>query len=396
MDSIKGWQLGVNNLADDGDIPSGALRDSVNTDITASGKPRRRAGMRQVIPDAGAHSVFGSSNFLIWATQNKLNVSRDMTKNTVMVDTRLSKPISYVEVNGTVYFSNEDVNGCILPDGTLTPWGLPTPDNSISLSAVTGNRIVQVTCAFVSSTGEVSGAPIGVSVACDDNPIITVNNIPQSADPRVTSVRLYATELDGRVFYECDQIPIGRTSTTVRGTPIGEPLMTQFMEPPPPGQLIDYADGVIFIASGNNVFHTDPLRYGLCNLRESFFIFSERVTLLKSVSGGLFVSADQTYYIPKAATPSAQLDTKYPYKAIEGAACNLPQSTDVMFFTDYGLVRGSNGGATQSITENRIGIDQYSRGCLGVNKREGEFHVVCILRDPIKNSLVSSDFRSIA
>lgn len=394
---VRGWPDGVNNIAGDESVPDSALRDAVNVDILNNGKPRLRAGMTQVVADPGAHSFFASPNFVVWATATTLNVSRNLTKTVVLTNSKLAKPISYVVVNGYIYWSNEDINGRINPSGAYEPWGIATPAQTLVLSAVTGIRQVQVTCAFVTSSGEVSGAPIGVKVLCGDNPIITVTGIPQSSDSRVVATRLYCTELDGRVFYTYADIPAGTVSAFISGHPdIGEPLKTQFMEPPPPGQLLDFNNGVIFIASGSNAFHTDPLRYGLYSPRENWWMFPERITLIRSVDDGFYVSSDGVYFLQGAATDAGQLVPLYPYKAIEGAVCGIPDDIDCLFMTTEGLVRGGKGGAAKNLTSKKIAVDQYERGCLSVMKRDGLYTVVAILLNPTKNTMVSEDFRLIA
>jgi hypothetical protein len=199
-----------------------------------------------------------------------------------------------------------------------------------------------VTCTFVAASGEESGAPLGERVACTDSPVVQVSAIPQSSDARVVATRLYVTALDGTVFYAEVDVPAGQTTYTLTGFfGTGQPLTTQFMTAPPPGQLLEYHDGRIYVAAGSNIFATQPLRYGLHDPLEDFLMYPERVTLLKSVDAGLFTSADQTYLERAIGTPDLSHDPVLPYRAIERAAVTLRESKEVVWLSERGFVRAS-------------------------------------------------------
>ena len=392
---ISGWPSGIDNRSSDQDVPRSSLRDAVNCDILTSGKPRRRRGMRQVIADAGAHSVYGSPSWLVWATATTLNISGpNLVKRVLLTDIRLAAPISYTVLNNEIYFSNEAINGKITAAGNYEPWGITPPSVPPLLSAVTGNRFIQVTCVFITASGEESGAPIGRVVSCGDNPVITVTGIPQSSDSRVVATRLYATDVDGREFFQAADVAAGNASYIFNGTPYkGQPLRTQFMQPPPPGQLISDKNGLIYIASGSNVFHTEPLNYNLYDPDAAFFMYSERVTLCRATNDGLYVSADQTYFLPKAGTDDVTQWPALPYKAYEGAACESIHSNDVFWMSERGFVVGTQSGEMTNLTEKQLAIDSHERGCMGIIETDGHKALVAIMKETKRVSpLASSDY----
>jgi hypothetical protein len=325
-------------------------------------------------------------------------------------------------VNGEIYLSNESINGKINVLGQYVPWGIVPPlvapvcssADSVPretyapaiLPTLKGrntqklNRHYQVTCTFVLASGEESGAPLAVKVIGADTGYISVGSIPQSSDSRVVATRIYVADIDSDVFYAHIDVPNGVTSTYLAGPyGKGKELKTQFMVNPPCGQLVDYARGRIYIAVGNIVYFTEPIQYGLVNARFGFYMFPEHVTLLKGTNTGLYVSSDITYYVdgdPKPLKDGGSIPTTLkpvlPYKAIEGAACNLVDSQDVMWLSERGVVLGKDGGDVKNLTEDRIAMESSARGCMSIVEMNGMKNVLTIMRTAKDSPFIAKDY----
>lgn len=388
---------GVDNRRSNFDLPEGALRDGVNVDILAAkGRVRSRRGIVQTLADPGAHSGYSSGPHAIWATPSALKVATTPggAATTVLEHPLLAKPISYCTVNGVTYWTNEDLNGTVTAAGLYEPWGITGPTEAPDVMAIAGDRIVQVTCAFVDATGKLSGAPLGTAVECSDDPVLLVTGIPQSSDSRVVATRLFVTGLDGTEFFACADVPAGVLTTTL-AYPFenGGKLTTQFLEPMPPGQLIDYQDGALYVAKGPLLLHTKALRYDLYDPSATYLMEPERITLLKAVTDGIYVSSNATYFISKPATAQRVRTPIHPHRAIEGAACGLPDSEDVMWLSEGGFMRGAPGGAVKSLTEDRLAVNAWSSACMGHIQYKGHKAVVAIARQEVDvNPLVSDDY----
>lgn len=390
----------MNNIAPDIQMPTdqygrvAALRDAVNVDVHNQGAVRRRPGIQQLVADQGAHSIFSTDAMVIWATTTTLKVSKaNLEAQAVLTTPKLSKPISYVMVNGDVYFSNELVNGIIRADGSYEPWGIVPPVTAPTLSGRPGSNKYQVTCTFIANTGEESGAPVGATISTGDTPSIQLSEIPQSSDTRVVATRIYITNIDGVEFQSVIDIPKGITSWVLAGFfARGETLKTQFMEPPPPGQLLELHNGVIYIASGINVVHTEPLNFGVYDPANSFFMNSSRVTLLKAVLDGLYVGTDQIRFLPSIGTDAVEEQKAKPYRAVEGAVCELPDTEDFMFMSDRGFVRAGVGGQLTDLTDRNIAVDYYDRGAMGYVITNGHKAVIAVFKNGQPNSAVAKDF----
>lgn len=404
VDPIRynGFPKGVDNLHTDLDVPEGALRGGVNVDVLTSGRVRMRRGIRQSIADAGAHSLFSDGARRVWATANTLKIAdRNGNKTTLLTDVRFATPLSYVALHGEIYFSNEYVNGKVNVLGAYEPWGVIPPSVAPTLSATTGVRFVHVTCVFLArrialdgtTVLEESGAPLAASVACGDDPYISLTFIPQSSDSRVTATRIYATGLNGKEFYAKIDVPAGVTTCVIHGPfGTGVQLETMHLQPPLPGQYIDYCQGKIYIAVGSNVIHTTPLRYGLYDPEENYLMYPERVTLLRAVEDGLFIASRDTRFVPGTGTGEVQNKLVLPYRAIEGESVHIPNSKDVMWLSERGFIRGAPGGGVANVTEDQLAIDRHSRVAMGVLERGGHKAVVAITQGREPNPLVSADY----
>lgn len=403
--TYKGWGKGVDNRSSDFAVQDGFLRDCINADILNSGNVRRRRGMAQRIASSGAHSIFSDGKRMVWATASRLYVTdTGLTPTLLLTDAAFGlQPLSYVSVNGDIYFSNEYTNGKILASGAaFEPWGIIPPQWGpvCTGSAITGKaRQFQVTCTFVTASGEESGAPLGVTVLCGDTPRINCSLIPQSIDPRVVATRLYVTNIDDTIFSRAMDVPKGTTSAVINGWfANGAALKTQFNSNPPYGQLLEYHNGRIYIAQGNVLWWTEALRYNVYDNTANFIVFPERIAMIKSLGEqspqahhGMFISSDQTYFMPFSGTDDVKSWPKLPYRAVEGAAMRLPNSPDVMWFSDRGFVRGTAGGQVANLTEGQIAVDKYQHGAMGYTEINGHKSAVAILQNSLVPSFASPD-----
>jgi hypothetical protein len=392
---------GVDNRRSDTDMQAGSLRLGSNVDILNSGRARRRRGISQAIAAEGAHSVAAFGSRMVFATATTLElVNASFTRRTLLTDARLAKPVSFAPMNGDIYFSNEDINGKVNAADAFEPWGITPPAIAPALAAPAGVRIVQVTCTFVVANpldatlaGEESGAPAASLVSCTDAPEILVTQIPQSADARVKWTRLYVTDLDGTVFYQQVDVPAGRTTYTIRSPlALGQQLLTQFMAPPPPGHALTACLGRIYIASGNLVIHTQPLRCGLMDPEADYFMYPERVRMVKAVQDGVFVGSRETHFLSGVGTDARSTPTVLPYGAIEGSAIDLPNSEDVMWLSERGFIRGSNGGGVKNLTEGQVAMSRYTRAAMGVMEYDGHKAVIAVTRGGDPNPAVAKDY----
>ena len=125
-------------------------------------------------------------------------------------------------------------------------------------------------------------------------------------------------------------------------------------------------------------------------------MYPSRVSLLRAVEDGLYVAAGKTWFLTPEDDAANRKTTSQvavlPYGAIEGAVCGVPDSTDALWLSERGLVRGTNQGKVANITEAQVALGSYARGCLGVNERGGHKAAIAVLQGGIEAPLVSEDY----
>ena len=403
-DLIPGWPLGMNNTLADVELPKNTLRDAVNVDIRPNGNVASRAGIVPAILSAGAHSIYSAAGKMVWATATQLYASYDGVNKVLLEgsNANYAANISYVEVNGEVYFVSPLLTGKININGTKEGWGTqaPTvaPTLSTPLSVPAHNASVyQVTCTFVLASGEESGAPLGNLVMCGDVPYINVTAIPQSSDARVKYTRIYATAPDGDEFFRVLDVPAGTTTAVINSYPSGGmSLTTQFNNAPPTGQLVEYHNGRLYVASGNVLWESDALRYGIFDNVHGFTMYPSRITMIKAVTDGMYLSiaGDRTYFLQGMGTDDVVQIPVSRYAAIEGAACNLPESKEVAWFANGvgGVTIGAAGGETRVVTGDNLAVPQYQYGSMTYLPISGNKRMIGVFGSGTPNPLQHPDF----
>lgn len=318
---------GLRNDIDSVRFDATDLYIATNVDIDKSRRIARRAGSTWRIANKPMHSLWAAGDIAMVASAGTLYALDAALNTTVLRNGLTSNPISYARVGDTVYFSNGTSTG-VVEGGAARSWGLATPD---VLALPTGGDLPPgrygLAATYVRSDGQESGTEQSVLavVAAGQSVHLTV---PLSADPDVTSTRIYMTTPDGDVLYHAATLQNGATDfspTAAIVAGLNEPLMTQFMGPPPAAQLVAYYRGRMYAAVGSVVYYSEPYAYELFDPR-NYIALDATVTMLAPMedktgdASGFFVGT----------TSSCGL--------ITGAD---PATFEYMALTDYGAVQGA-------------------------------------------------------
>lgn len=398
--AIDGFPVGVNNLAPDYALPQGAMRDGQNIDIYDNGKFRRRKGSTKKMSATSSHSLWHDPknpnpdvNYYVSGTSlySLRENAGTLTSSLLVAGLAAGRRLSYVYVNGDVFWTNGIASGRIR-NGVNVGWGVEAPSRKPILTASVGGALYagtyQVVLTYRNSLGEESGTDGAVSVAVPDNGKIVLTGLaaPLSADVIQTCV--YATSANGDVFHKIATIPSGSstcTITTVANATTA--LKTQFLQPMLPGDRIAHLHGVIYVAVGPYVFHTEPLRYGLCNINENFYTFPADVTEILAVPDGLYVCADKTYFLSSPATPDVVQKVVLPYGAVHGTGTYLPNSMAVAWFSPRGQVVAVESGQVKVTTEANYMPGTMSYGASIVREKNGLKQIINTVQQSAKSSL---------
>lgn len=308
-----------------------------NVDLDKSRRLSRRAGAtkRNALP---AHSLWAGGDqslFMSGTTLHRLNTDFTSTQ----LRTGLSgAAMSYARA-GDMTFYNDGTRGGVVLAATTRTWGLDTPP--LVGSIVAGNLTPGTygfTATYVRDDGQESGARgcMNAVVAAGQSVAIT---IAASIDPGVTDKRIYMTAPNGEVLMHVATRPNDSTPFIPAAIDIlamNELLLTQWMGPPPAGQLIAYYKGRMFVAVGEVLYPSEPFAYELFDLR-NYIQLDGPITMLAPMedksgdASGFFVGTSNSCGILTGGGPE---EFKYTPKVDYGAALGALTFVDGSLYLD--------------------------------------------------------------
>lgn len=361
---------GLNNVQDPESLRPDELASALNVDIDDRGKPGRRPGRTRIYTGETGNLFKVSDNEALFTDNGKLmRTVKAPNGNYVFETLRVGmipgRTVAYAQVNDEVYYTDGLVRGRVV-DGVDRAWGVQAPNAWPTLTQVGGSYgagVYQVIFTFVDDEGVESGTFGGTAISLASTGGIRITNAPVSGEAHVTHLRVYATPQNGDQFYFVRQVANGTSTIVLSGGLAAIPLETQFCDAPPPANILEYHDGRIYCARGAYVYKTRPLQYHLFKPAEDYHAFPATVTMLASVNGGMYVSADRIYWmtvgedgaaaitevIDDIAVPGAMIHIDSNFVGLEGA-----QGTHVMFYGKDGCYIGSPGGQVKNLTTGRV------------------------------------------
>lgn len=286
----------------------------------------RRAGSTLRIANGGAHSLWAAGEDACVAAGPNLYRLNAALSATLLKSGMSGAPISYAKAGDNVYFTNGVETGVALASSTRS-WGIETPDLLVTPTA--GDLVpgrYGVTATYVRSDGQESGADAAqfVDIVAGQGVTLTV---PMSLDADVVAKRFYMTTPNEEVLYHVGTLDDNDGSALVPTAAdidaMNEPLDTQFMGPPPAGQLVAYYKGRMFVAVGDTLYPSEPFAYELFDPR-NYIQLDAPITMLaplEDTSGsGLFIGTTESTGVLLGEVPG---EFKYAARA------------------DYGVVQGA-------------------------------------------------------
>lgn len=172
--------------------------------------------------------------------------------------------------------------------------------------------------------------------------------------------------------YEIGKIVNGVSSAWTVGTYVG-PTTTRQFSAPPVGHLLEVYNGIMYIAAKNVLWGSEPFGYNLFDTTRNFVWFEDKITMVKAVADGMYVSTEKKVVFLKGLTTKdfQQIDISN-YPAIPGTGITVNaeeilkgQATgDAAIWTALnGIYLGLNGGECKRMTEQRITLPQVNSGC---------------------------------
>lgn len=398
LSRFEGFPGGVNNRMRETERSDGQfLRSAVNVDLSAEGKPRRREGYAQVSPGY-YHSLWRdpAMPYALCVKNGQLTrLDGEEPLETALTPVNAVNLMSYAYLNGYVYWSNGVETGRVAPDGAVLPWGMVVPAQpAVAVAAGRGlsEGCYRVAVSYIDVDGVEHGAcePVQVDVPAGGGLDITTGSSTFPA--RAAYAEVFVTAAGSETLYSVGTLQApGTLSIGQADIGQGRPIETLFKEAPFPSQLVCEFSGRIYMAVGNALFFTDPLRYELVTPETNLIMFPSEITLLQPAHTGLYVGHQSAVDFLGGTDPfDMQRRLVSSYGAVLGTGKQIPghhfglplDYVPVWWGQKVGFVLGQPGGEVRMLTRDRIATQNFGAGAVFTREHEGMTQLISSLRQP--------------
>ena len=392
-----GALLGENNRRPDYRLKTDEgsfVRAAVNADLTPQSTFKRRQGSTLAVSGTDCHSLWSSGTDAYFADYDTLyHLSPAMVKTAVSAQVVPGQQVSFADANGVVYCSTGAELFQLSGSSAAVKAGIVPPNVSPTLTAAAGGSlpagIYQATISFIAPSGEESGAIKPVSATVPENGSLTISGIQVSAG---YSTAVYLSPPNGDVLFR-----IAKTTSaalpaiTIQPQSNAAHARTILLSRMPAGQIVRYADGRLIVASGNILYYSELFAPTLHNPAKNYIPFAENITMILPCEGGIYVSADKTYWIA-GDLASGAINTVLPYKAVFGTDAAIPNSTSVWWMSDRGMIVGAPGGQVENVQEKFVAVDAATAGASLYREQDGMRQMLSSLFGTQTNVMAASSY----
>lgn len=284
--------LGVDMLSAQTALPKGAVRAATNVDISRDGSYARREGFERQIAEPGLHSLFHApqKGWTLVAKNAQLNrLDVDTMTLSPLFSLGSARPVSYIEYNGNLYFSNRDSIGWVPSDDTAArAVGVPTPA-APALSQALGGLLpgkYGVVVTLLNDRGEESGATEVQFLDLPSGGGIRLSGLPVLSG---WSVLVYVTSADGDQLRFAAELPAAFASYVVAEQANGAMCDTLYLSPMPAGDFVRWHAGRLYTAKNGTLYFSEPMRPHLHNPAKGYIPFSGHIAFVEAVADGIYV-----------------------------------------------------------------------------------------------------------
>ena len=262
----------------------------------------------------------------------------------------------------------------------LSHWGIATPSTPV-LSVTTGNLdpgwyLVALT--YGNADGRESGASVQVAIELT-LPASGVHVLLPAGTTGATTVNVYLSATGGEVATWNQQVVTGTLSAVCAEQSTGRSLQNRFLSPMPAGSEVGEYHGRLLVATDNVLAYSTPRNYGMHDPTRDFVQFHGDISNIVPTPGGVFVVADQTYWLAGADIAEAEMRVVLPHAGTPGTALSLPDNMMVGWYSDAGWVVGTYTGEAKPVQEGELLTDTATAGTAMVRDSMGDTRVVVCL-----------------
>lgn len=389
----SGFPAGANNLAPDHALPRDKYgrvihaRSIVNADVLDDGKLRRRKGFTALVEGAsmqGATSYAGAIHYVDGGVLKRI----DGAATAVLREGLALRPMNFQALNGDLYFTNGADTG-LLRGGDVLSWGVEAVDGPPVITPTVGglpSGDYQVLCTFVRADGEEGG--------CGPAALFTGTGFALVAPTSLvnTGVNVYVAGPNDDVFRRVGTVLPGAYVVFDSVLAAGPELRTRYLRPMPAGDAVVYYRGRLYVASGNVLWYSDPMFYGLCDVAKNFLLFPGDITALVAGSDGLFVGADQLYQLTGKGPGEFEQSVALTARVAARSSAAFPDGTGELVITDRGLAKLGDDGKVE-VFDQTVSTGPATAGASLVREQDGIRQLVGVAYQPAHVSgMAASDY----
>lgn len=386
----------------------GDLSVAQNVDIDDSERVTRRFGHGSAVVSGACKSLW-SDGRVAFAVQSETNLVEILpTYATITLRTGLTSGLdmTYVPMAGRVYYSNGAENG-VIEGGQSRSWGITPPSDQPVASEVGGVLPAgryQFAVTYLRADGQESGTPRAGFIDLAAMGGIALSSIPVPADTGITSKAVYFSKCNGETLYRAGLVSVAATTFTyATEASLQIPLMTQHLRPPPAGALIGRFGARLLVATGNELYPSEPYAPELFDLRK-VKRFDSRITMLETVDSraeGTWLGTEDAVVWLRGESPEKwTYDVAADYGVIPGTLAYIegetlgegaPKGSAVAFFaTTQGLCYGTPDGNLENLTRDRFAYPIQDKGAAIVRRHRGMVQGLVAMRGAEQAANVSS------
>ncbi len=160
----------------------------------------------------------------------------------------------------------------------------------------------------------------------------------------------------------------------------------------PAGSIVREFNGRMYVAVGKVVWFTDPFTPGSVQKQRNFIQFQADVTIMEPVTGGIWFAADQTYFYAGGGPDDFVVRPQLNYGAVPGTSLKVPQSNDVMWYSERGAVMATQDGQIKNVQEANIAAESGTVGATLIREENGIKQFIASVRNQGVSPLAATSF----